>query len=106
LNWTGPFASRKADVAGIAVAYAHISGSQLQLGQDRIAFTGTGSPFRGNETVIEATYQYQVAPWWMMQPDLQYVINPGIGIPNPANGNRQVPLKNAWVIGVRATITF
>jgi hypothetical protein len=27
-------------------------------------------------------YQAQLKPWWMLQPDLQYVINPGGGVLN------------------------
>ena len=32
---------------------------------------------------IGATYQYQLFPWWQLQPDIQYVFNPGAGIANP-----------------------
>jgi porin len=32
--------------------------------------------------VIEMTYQAQLKPWWVLQPDLQYVINPGGGVLN------------------------
>ncbi|MGH7041658.1 MAG: carbohydrate porin [Acetobacteraceae bacterium] len=56
------------------------------------------------ETLIEATYQFQVAPWWQVQPDIQYVINPGGGIPDPNDANRR--LRNELVIGVRTTVTF
>ena len=40
-------------------------------------------PARGSETYVEVTYQYQVTPWWQLQPDIQYVFNPGGGIANP-----------------------
>jgi len=52
------------------------------------------------------TYQYQVAPWWMLQPDVQYVINPGAGLPGPSNGNQAAPLRNALTMGLRAAIAF
>jgi len=51
--------------------------------------------------VIEATYSAKVTDWLTLQPDIQYVINPNAGIPNNF-GN--VPLSNAFVIGMRATI--
>jgi len=35
----------------------------------------------GAKTVIEATYLHEIAPWWQVQPDLQYVIRPGAGCP-------------------------
>ena len=44
---------------------------------------GTFVPVRSGETYVEVTYQYQVTPWWQMQPDIQYVFNPGGGIANP-----------------------
>ena len=31
-------------------------------------------PVRSGEAVIELMYQAQLKPWWMLQPDLQYVI--------------------------------
>jgi porin len=68
-----------------------------------VGYTGLGSPYNTNETVVEATYQYQVAPWWTLQPDLQVVVNPGAGIPSTLS---RKPLNNAVVAGVRATITF
>ena len=36
-----------------------------------------GRPIRDYEIDMEATYQYVVAPWWQLQPDLQYVVHPG-----------------------------
>ena len=65
---------------------------------------GTFSPVRHNETVLEATYQYEVAPWWQVQPDIQYVFNPGGGIVNPYEPTQSV--KNELVFGVRTNITF
>ena len=57
-----------------------------------------------NETFVEATYQYQVMPWWQIQPDIQYVFNPGGGIVNPNNPNEKV--KYEAVLGIRTNITF
>jgi porin len=105
-TWTGPFPGRDSDIAGLGLAYAHVSGAEQALGRAQQLFGGGGTGFRGEETVLEATYQYQVAPWWTLQPDLQYVINPGAALPNPARDNQPVALKNALVIGVRSAITF
>ena len=27
--------------------------------------------------VLEATYRIALAPWWTVQPDVEYIINPG-----------------------------
>ncbi len=55
------------DLVGVAVASAVASDSFKRV-------EGGSS----NETVIELTYSRQVTPWLRLQPDLQYVINPGI----------------------------
>jgi porin len=59
-------------------------------------------PVRSRETVIEMMYKAQLAPWWVVQPDLQYVINPGGGVLNPDGSIR----SNALVVGVRTTLNF
>jgi porin len=59
---------------------------------------------RGSETMVEATYQYQLNPWLQLQPDVQYVWNPGAGVVNPNNPSRKI--KNELIMGVRANITF
>jgi len=50
----------------------------------------------GTETVLEATYQCVLTPWCMVQPDVQYLINPG------ANST----LANAFVLGMRFSVVF
>jgi porin len=54
--------------------------------------------------VVEVTYQYQVVPWWILQPDFQYTFNPGAGIADPNNPNKRV--ADEAVIGVRTLVTF
>ena len=53
-----------------------------------------GNP--GNETVVELTYSDQIAPWLALQPDVQWVHQPG--------GDRDVP--DAVVGIVRLTWSF
>ena len=50
------------------------------------------------ETFIEATYQYQIAPWWNLQPDFQYLF-PAVqgGIVNPADPERSVDPRRGGV---------
>jgi porin len=55
---------RDNDSAGLAVGYANISSSASAFDRDVAAFTTPGYPERTAETVLEATYQYQVTPWW------------------------------------------
>ena len=53
------------------------------LDRDTGFYTGAFHPVRSGETFVEATYQYQLTPWCQIQPDFQYVFNPGGGIANP-----------------------
>jgi len=103
MNWKAPIAGRDNDVFGLAVSYEGIGSATQQYSKELVYFTGAGTPYAGNETVVEATYQYQVAPWWILQPDAQYVVNPGANIPSNLSSK---PLKDAFIIGVRAIITF
>jgi porin len=60
--------------------------------------------FHGCETVFELSYQAQLKPWLQVQPDLQYVLTPGGGIPDPNMPGRQI--GSALVFGVRTIVTF
>jgi len=99
-----PFAYRTDDSIGFGVGYAHVSNRAAGLDQDTAYYTGTYTPTRSNEKFAELTYQYQVAPWLQLQPDMQYVINPGGGVANPADPTNRI--KNELVVGLRANIAF
>ena len=58
---------------------------------------------KSSETVIEAAYLYEVTPWWVLQPDIQMVINPFAGLPSPVNDRS---LSNALATGLRMTVKF
>lgn len=103
VNWKGPLPGRSHDQTGIGFVYAGLGSSLRGFSRDVIFFTGLGSPFPQGELVVEATYRLRLTPWFKLQPDLQYVVNPGAGIPTP---QAPAPLKNALVIGMRATIDF
>ncbi len=103
LNLKDPLPDRPDDTFGVAIELAHVSGQASALDQDMNAF-GVFTPVRSTETVIEVTYQYQVAPWWQLQPDFQYVFNPGGGIVNPDIPTEKI--KNEAIIGIRTNITF
>jgi len=99
-----PFAYRTGDTLGLGVGYAHVSSNASGLDRDTANYTGSYTPKRSAETFIELTYQYQVRPWLQIQPDVQYVINPGGGVSNPAvQGSR---INNELVLGLRTNISF
>lgn len=98
-----PFKGRDNDVVGLALGYAQI-GSHAQDFASAAGALTPGYPSRSAETIIEATYQYQVAPWWQVQADFQYALRPAGGIPNPDNPSQRV--GNEAIVGLRTTVTF
>jgi porin len=99
-----PFEGRDSDTAGIGFGVAKISGNAAALDQDTIFYSGTNSPVRTVETFFEVTYQAQVAPWWQVQPDFQYVLRPSGGIANPSQPGRRI--GDEAVLGLRTVVTF
>ncbi len=99
-----PFRYRTDDTFGLGVGYAHVSKQAAALDNATNSYNGTTSPIRSSEKFVEATYQYQVRPWLQLQPDLQYVFNPGAGIANPDDPSHRV--KNELVLGLRTNIAF
>ncbi len=73
LVYTGPFAGRDEDQAGIAVAVALFGGPYRQAQQ--LAGLETGAA----EISIEATYRARLTPHLTLQPDLQYIVHPSGG---------------------------
>jgi porin len=102
LNWKAPFPGRENDVLGLGVAYLGINPFFQRLG-DETLFAGLDASIKSNETIVEATYLYEAAPWCILQPDLQVMVNPGAGL--PPTGNRG-SLMNAVTAGIRTTIRF
>src|SRR5262249_53674264 len=98
-----PF-GRKDDAAGIAFGYSRIGGAARGFDRDTAAFTNSGFPIRSGEAVLELTYQFQVTGWWQLQPDFQYVFNPGGSIPDPTRPGRRI--GDAAILGLRTSVTF
>ncbi|MGC3991366.1 MAG: carbohydrate porin [Chthoniobacteraceae bacterium] len=90
INCTGLLPSRPEDVFGVAFARSWISGEYSRADQAQ------GNGASGAESVIEATYKVPVTPWCSVQPDFQYIIDPG--------GYKGTP--DAVVAGCRFNIIF
>jgi len=82
LVYEGVAASRPHDSLGIAVARAFAS--------DRV-----GDQSANAETAVEVSYSAQLTPWLRLQPNMQYVNNPGF----------DKALDDALVIGVRIELS-
>lgn len=93
----GLLPSRDDDVFSFGVAYAKISNDAIAA--DRAA----ANAVRSAEVVFELSYAAQLAKWWVMQPDIQYIVRPNGG-QNP--NDPRLPLGHAFVAGVRSTIMF
>lgn len=105
LTFKGLFPNRDLDVLGIAASYARI-GYAGRLDRNQLLFTRIERPIRDYETVLEITYEARIAPWWLLQPDLQLIFHPGGFIAAPPPAPIGQPIPNALVIGLRSGITF
>ena len=100
-----PFSGRAKDAFALGIGVARVSNGasgydmQMNLYQPSVY-----TPVRSTETFLEATYQYQATAWMQIQPDVQYVFNPGAGIADPSDPTQKI--KNELVIGLRTNITF
>lgn len=90
LVYTGLIPTRDAGQFGLGVSGAHNSGKFKR------ASRAAATPVKDAETAIELTYSDTLTPWLSVQPDIQYIVNPGT---DPA-------LDDALIIGGRLTIVF
>ena len=84
-QWEGLIDVRPNDTVGLLWAYNKFTSNDTLT-------TAPGS----SETILETFYNVQVTPWFLIQPDIQYIMNPG--------GTRD--LGNAFVIGGRLAVSF
>ena len=96
--YQGPF-KRASDNFGFAVNSVRVGDPLGSIGA-----LASQYKFHGYETVLELSYQAQALPWLQVQPDIQYVINPGGGIPNPSRPSQRV--DSAAVFGLRIVAAF
>ena len=85
LNYVGPIKGRDHDQLGIAVAAAFAS--------DRYR---DAVPSERSEVAFELTYRAGIAEWLSVQPNIQYVVDPGANL----------SLRNAFAVGLRTELTI
>lgn len=98
VTWQGLFPSRANDIAGLGIVYGSIS-NQLQTAQNldiQNGVPGAPSGVQKYELVIEAMYIIQAKSWLKIQPNLQYIFQPG--------GTGLIP--DALVTGAQISITL
>lgn len=86
----GPIAARPEDQIGIAFGLAGFGAPY------RRAMAAAGAPSTSSELNIEVSYRAVLTSWLSIQPDLQYIVNPG--------GDRS--LRDALVVGLRTQIGY
>ncbi len=84
LVYTGLVRNRDQDRVGLAIAHARTSGNYR---------SAVGA--EDHETAIELSYAAEITNWLTLQPDIQYIINPGM---DPA-------LDDAFVVGLRVVLS-
>ena len=90
VTYQGLLPDRPDDTLGLAVAHV-ANGSPFRRAQ-----LLAGTPVGKSETNVELTYRAPLTDWLTVQPDAQWVINPGA---DPS-------LQNAFVVGLRFEIGF
>jgi porin len=92
ITFTGMFRNRPNDVLAIGFAYTNISnrvhGYDVDLGEP-VA--------RNYEALIEICYTYEIKSGWTLQPDFQYIFQPGGNVAG---------VDDATVLGARTSISF
>jgi porin len=98
ITFSGMIPRRPNDSFAIGVAYTGISSGANVFDRDLDLLVA-----RNYEALFEACYTMQLASGWTLQPDFQYIWQPGGNVPNES-GNGAV--ENAAVVGVRSTMNF
>jgi porin len=95
LYYWGPWSKRPYDSCGIASGYNRVANNVRNAERQFIASNpGSGFGVQSNEFVEEIFYSFDVFHGANIQPDLQYIINPG-GIRNATN---------IWVFGIQLSV--
>ncbi|WP_244474182.1 carbohydrate porin [Methylobacterium sp. Leaf87] len=100
----GLIPGRPDDLFGASVIYARISEAARGFDRDRVDLQASGEPVRTAEATFELSYQAQIRPGWTVQPDLQYIFNPGGGLADPERPNTRI--KGGFVFGMRSTLVY
>lgn len=104
LTYAVPF-GRSDDTVGIGLSYEQLSASQRDLARDLAQFSGRPVPLPDFESVLEVSYQARITTWWIVQPDLQWIIHPGGRVLNLSNPQDHRD-TGALVLGLRSAVAL
>ena len=89
-HYQGTFPGRDNDLVAFMFAYAKTNPRLTEYQDDRDSIAPGSVGIQSYESIAEVDYGAQIAPWLLIRPNLQYVMNPG--------GTGKIP--NAFVIGL------
>lgn len=92
---TGLIPGRAEDQAGLSVAVARTGGPSRRPNPSGGPAATVLAALDSHETIIEATYRAQLTDWLALQPDAQWVMNPGFSL----------ALRDAFVVGLRFEVS-
>ena len=95
-HYQGTFHGRDNDLIAFMFAYAKTNSRLTNYQEDRDSVAPGSVGIQSYESIAEVDYGALIAPWLLIRPNLQYVMNPG--------GTGRIP--NAFVIGLTAKVTF
>lgn len=98
VNLKAPFASRENDTLGFGWGIGRASSGA------RNYYRTQGFHAPGTENHIELTYQAEVQPWFVLQPDFQYIFNPSGGLESDQWRGHKV--ADELVFGLHSRISF
>ncbi len=100
INLKAPFRGRDNDTVGVGWGIGRSSSGWRQYNRD------AGSIVPGNENHLEVTYQAQVTPWLVLQPDFQYVWHPQGGTSDPRYASGLKRVGNETIFGIHTNVNF
>ncbi|WP_244480618.1 carbohydrate porin [Methylobacterium sp. Leaf399] len=100
----GMIPGRPDDRFGASVIYARIGDGARAADIDGARWGHAYRPVRSFEATVELSYQARIAPGWIVQPDIQYVVNPGGGVENPSRPGTRT--RGGLVFGLRSTVVY
>lgn len=100
LSYAGLLPGRDNDTVGVGFSHERVGSGERGLARDAAALAGHAVPMPDCESALELSYQMQVAPWWILQPDIQWIFHPGARLYGAPT------LADAAVLGLRTAINL
>jgi porin len=106
MSFQGVVPGRPNDQFGFLGSFARVSRQARLADLDANRFNGAYAPLRNFEAILQATYAYNVADGFVLQPHVQYVLHPGAGVVDPMDPLGARAIRDAFVTGLRMTFNY